>query len=335
MARSSPFICVADTLEVLIALCLYTYQEGSICEAARLVNWRIARTRLGSGESKLEASAVEKHPWTFTILFLATLVPAIKFLGLQGLFWTRVWAGIYLCSYIVLAIVRALASKGWRDRPPVAPLAKVPSFHEKLLGIVRIVLLVVAGAVHASVSYWALICAQRQFEEIYMWPSHLMVGLKFVQLGLTMVMAPLLIRAPLFPLYFYFMGVDLTWRSITAAPKVHHKFDWIPTAAAILLGSIHISLMMGFGYPNAIIYLDIVSGVWPITLCFGLLFLLFTILSILSNKVPFLNFLKIDDGDYKALLVFPFLNFILALLYYRVVYDPTGTAKPSWTEELG
>ncbi|OBT53637.1 hypothetical protein VE04_06306 [Pseudogymnoascus sp. 24MN13] len=135
MARSSPFICVADTLEVLIALCLYTYQEGSISEAARLVNWRIARSRLGSGESELEASAVEKHPWTFTILFLAALVPAIKFLGLQGLFWTRVWAGIYLCSYIVLAIVRALASKGWRDRPPAASLAKVPSLHEKLLGI--------------------------------------------------------------------------------------------------------------------------------------------------------------------------------------------------------
>ncbi|OBT53115.1 hypothetical protein VE04_08446 [Pseudogymnoascus sp. 24MN13] len=125
-ARSSPFICVADALEVLISLCFYIYQEGSIYEAARLVNWRIARARLGSGVLELEASAVEKHPKTFIFLFLATLLPAVKYLGMQGLHWTKVWAGIYICSYVVLAIVRALAPKGWRKWPPqIAPLAKL------------------------------------------------------------------------------------------------------------------------------------------------------------------------------------------------------------------
>ncbi|OBT68258.1 hypothetical protein VE03_02336 [Pseudogymnoascus sp. 23342-1-I1] len=185
-ARSSPFICVADALEVLIALCLYTYQEKSIFEAARLVNWRIARTRLGSGVIKLEASTVEKHPWAFIILFIAALVPAVKVLGLQGLPWTKVWAGIYLCSFFVLAIVRALAPKGWHDSPPpIAPPGDKPSFQENLLGIIRIVLLVVAGAVHASVSCWALICVRRQYEEIYEASSDRMLLIGASQLVLS------------------------------------------------------------------------------------------------------------------------------------------------------
>lgn len=311
------------------------YQEGNIFEATRLVNWRITRARLGNGVSELEASAVEKHPKTFLLLFVVTLVQAVKVLGLQGLPWTRVWAGIYLCSYVVLAIVRALAPKGWRDRPPrVAPLGENPSFQEKMLGTIRIVLLAVASAVHASVSCWALIYVQRQYD-----PTEILL-LGWLVLSTWMSMASI-VGLP-FLIYDHFSGVGITRISIRSLRLNHGLAShiWMPAVASVFLlvciaYSIIGSIILGLEDRFLPIYLEFSYGVTSITLCFGLLFLLLTIMSILSKKVPLLGFLKFNDGDYKALLVFPFFNFIVALLYYRYAYDPSGTVKPLWTEALG
>lgn len=340
MARSSPFICVADTLEVLIALRFYMYQEGNIFEAARLVNWSIARARLGNGVSGLEVSAAEKHPKTFLILFVVTLVQAVKVLGLQGLPWTRVWAGIYLCSYVVLAIVRALAPKGWRDRPPwVTPLGENPSFQkkrqEKRLGTIRTVLLVVGSAVHASVSCWALTYVQRQYEDINE-GSDLMSIILFGREYFSTYVSTMLIFCIPYLMYDHCRVVGITRISIGSL-KFNHEFDsiWVPIMASILILFGVLSLMVGLDPEFTVKYLQCFHGVTSIALCFGLLFLLFTIMSVLSKKVPFLGFLKFNDGDYRALLIFPFFNFIVAFLYYRYAYDPIGTVKSLWTEELG
>lgn len=308
------------------------YQEGNIFEATRLVNWRIARARLGSGVSELEASAVEKHPKTFMLLFLATLVPAIKLLGLQGIPWTKAWAGIYLCSFVVLAIVRALAPEGWRDSPPpAAPPKSNRSFQEKLLGIIRIVLLVVAGAVHAFVSCWALIKVRH--DEIFKGPLDQLLIMSPIPFIMALIIPCVLAAYSPWLMYYHFMGSDLTLTSIRYTTDSHEfgSYIWMPIVATGLLISGVLSLHLQF---NHIIF-DLTYVVTFIILCFGLLFLLFTIMSVLSRKVPFLSFLKFNDGDYRALLVFPFFNFIVALLYYRYAYDPTGTVKPLWTEELG
>ena len=321
------------------------------------MNWRIARARLGRRVSELEANAMEKHPLIFSILFLVTLSQAIKFLGLQGLPWTKVWAGIYLCSYVVLAIVRALASKDWLDRPPrVAPLGENALFKEKLLGIIRIVLLVVASAVHVSVSCWALSYTQYQYrwvyEESFGWIFAIIDASRII---FFLCIAVSLITLLPWVLFLYLMGGNLTWISFREQIVQRYIIDFeneqnymglrrendhflmlelMPVAVAVLLSCILYSLSWVFGNLFMTI-LMIIDGGSTLTLCFSLLFLLFTIMSAISKRVGFLSFLKFDDGDYKALLVFPFFNFLVALLYYRYVYDPTGTVKPSWTESLG
>lgn len=346
MARSSPFICVADALEVIIALCVYAYQEGSIFEAARLVNWRIARARLGNEVSGLEASAVEKHPWTFIILFLATLVPAIKLLGLHGLPWTKVWTNMYLCSFVVLAIVRALAPKGWRNTPPpqFARLAEVPSFHEQLLGISRIVLWVVASAVHATVACWALTHVQHEYDD----EGGLFLTARLIFFLTT---SGLLVLSISLLLHFHFMGTDrseilLYFLTLPMAGQRNAAIAWYPLflklephifILPITAGAFCVAYALKAQLEDtSVTILTIFSaGGFSLTMCFGLLFLLFTIMSVIFESVPFLSFLKFNDGNYKALLVFPFFNFLVAFLYYCFVYDPTGTAKPSWTENLG
>ncbi|KAE9373605.1 hypothetical protein N431DRAFT_535076, partial [Stipitochalara longipes BDJ] len=133
-ARSSPFVCVADALEVLIELCIRICQGHNLHQAARLANWRRARYRLGAETTSLEESAVEKHPKTFLILFIVTLLQAIKILGLEGLFWIKVWAGCYFCSYVVLAVVQILAPENWRDElPPTLAVGEKPSLGERII----------------------------------------------------------------------------------------------------------------------------------------------------------------------------------------------------------
>ena len=82
------------------------------------MNWARARSRLGQDVTTLEDSPAEKHPIPFGILFIATLLQVIKLFGMQGVPWTNVWAGSYLSSYAVLAMVGFLALKDWRDFPP-------------------------------------------------------------------------------------------------------------------------------------------------------------------------------------------------------------------------
>ncbi|KAN0110977.1 hypothetical protein V8E51_007364 [Hyaloscypha variabilis] len=117
-SRSSPFVCLADALEVLALLLIHISHGKTLRHAALEVNWQRARSRLGQDVTELEDSPAEKHPIPFGILFIATLLQAIKLFGMQGLPWTTVWAGLYLFSYVVLAMIGFLAPKDWRDSPP-------------------------------------------------------------------------------------------------------------------------------------------------------------------------------------------------------------------------
>ena len=117
-SRSSPFVCLADALEVLVLVLIHISHGKTLRHAALEVNWQRARSRLGQDVTELEDSPAEKHPIPFGILFIATLLQAIKLFGMQGLPWTTLWAGLYLFSYVVLAMVGFLAPKDWRDSPP-------------------------------------------------------------------------------------------------------------------------------------------------------------------------------------------------------------------------
>jgi hypothetical protein len=83
-ARSSPIVCVVDTLEIMIELSIYLYQGYNLRQAAWRSNWKRARIRLGRDITILEESAVEKHPTAFLVLFIATVLQTIKILGFQG-----------------------------------------------------------------------------------------------------------------------------------------------------------------------------------------------------------------------------------------------------------
>ena len=77
----------------------------------------------------------------------------------------------------------------------------------------------------------------------------------------------------------------------------------------------------------------------PLASCFiiwfGGLLVFKKLLSLVTDSISFLGTLRINHDKPVDLVVGPFLNFFVAFLYYRIVYDLTGTSKPSWTENLG
>ena len=152
-SRSSPVICAADALEVIIELPYHIFNGFHIRDAALRVNWNRARRRLGTDVTQLVEIAGEKHPKTFAILLVATLLQAIKLWGCHGIFWTHVLAGIYLSSYLVLVGVGYLAPSNWRDYRSIRDDVRRESFD-----VVRGIFQYLAIASHAPLWIWA--CGQ-------------------------------------------------------------------------------------------------------------------------------------------------------------------------------
>ena len=102
-ARSSPFVCLADSLDVLFGLFTHVWSGRSIRDAAYQVNLGRLRDRLDQETVPLTPTAVEQHPFGSLVLFLSTMSQFVKLCGFQGILWAKVGAATYLFSYILLA----------------------------------------------------------------------------------------------------------------------------------------------------------------------------------------------------------------------------------------
>ncbi|KUJ12462.1 uncharacterized protein LY89DRAFT_688149 [Mollisia scopiformis] len=349
-ARSSPFVCVADAVEVLIELCIHTYQRRKLREAAKLVNWRRARFRLGVELSSLEESAAEKHPRSFLIFFIATLLQAVKILGLEGLFWTKVWAGCYICSYVVLAGLQFLAPGGWRDDPPPRNATGDTSSTggNTITSVVQLVWMRFALGVHIWVASGALYhvvyapIARLSRTSSLGYGLSLLIGLipavSIASSGILLLWAMLDFffqllehvrpRPPAFERMLSILR-DLGSGKLLNIRWTVIFFAWF----SILVGQ----LIKFFGWARYgeenVSSLGYGGGF--LMLCCGVLLFFLHISSTVLKRVHSLRWLMPEPDVPRMVLVFPFLNFLVAFLYYRFAYDPHGTYKPAWTENLG
>jgi hypothetical protein len=124
-ARSSPIVCAADMLHLLLQLLYHIFTGASPPEAARRVvrerSWRPVRNGAGSatanqGEEEELLTLGNQHPRAHTVVFVLVVLPqAVKLFGMRGIPWTQVWGGLYLSSFLVIAGVGALARFGGND----------------------------------------------------------------------------------------------------------------------------------------------------------------------------------------------------------------------------
>ena len=109
--RSSPIVCACDTLYIIAAFIHQTIGLGSPDVAVRV----IMQERFGDASSDSESGSFaqfQRNTVVRLVLFiLSALLGIIKLYGMQGVPWTKAWAGMYWISFLVLEVFGFLAGK--------------------------------------------------------------------------------------------------------------------------------------------------------------------------------------------------------------------------------
>jgi hypothetical protein len=135
-ARSSPFVCAADIVDVLVGL--YTYMDNGLSapKAARRVVYD-RMWRHNPDEANRDLPLANQHPWTHTIVFIFGVLPqTIKLFGMRGIPWTQACGALYLSSFLVIAGVGALARSAENDNDRVEVAANRTTTMSLMFGAV-------------------------------------------------------------------------------------------------------------------------------------------------------------------------------------------------------
>lgn len=137
LLRCSPLICICDGLYVLANYIYLTLSMKSPRAAARLI--ACSRFSRLAREANAKPSAFEnlQENTLFRIfVFVATVMTqATKLWAVSGLFWTKIWACMFVGSFITLEIIVLQLGRGWRDykvlRQPV--LRVCPTYSRSII----------------------------------------------------------------------------------------------------------------------------------------------------------------------------------------------------------
>ena len=108
--RSSPLICLADTLSILIHFTTAAIGLSMTFETSLviLIKERFDKDR----ESDNAIRNIQQLTWLRYLFFaIGTLPPAIKMIAMQGIPWTKTWAIMYLTSFLATEILVLLSWK--------------------------------------------------------------------------------------------------------------------------------------------------------------------------------------------------------------------------------
>jgi hypothetical protein len=300
-ARSSPVVCAADMLEAITLLIKYVMTGLSLPDAAM----RITRERAWQDPNTGQPVLNPPYPVAHSIVFILGVLPqTIKLFGMSGIPWTQAWGGIYLSSFLVIAGIGALAQF---------------SNHGNVVnagGPARGIGEPSRVAIWIQVGVW-IWCIYELLHPV--WPdvenSPIFI-LLLLPAWIVVMIGPLVTLVSL----VVEIGQHSGFFDSSDEPDCCCGAIVVMVLTLLVLGS---SMAWGkflFSLPNKIL----VRSVTMVGLLLIIL-LIITFFIIFIQKVPSRSFL----------IFFGLTNLLLAVLYYRSLYDPTDTIKPSWAEKLG
>jgi hypothetical protein len=319
-ARSSPLVCAADALDVLLRLLSYMYAGASAPVAARRIVqeriWQpspsIAVATAADDDNNNDEEAAEtaespltlgdQHPRAHIVLFVLGVLPqAIKLFGMHGIPWTQACGGLYLSSFLVIAGVGALARRAERDAD--ADTSREGPLDKLMMAVWDVPSIWVVAVVQAGVWVW---CVWALLLLLPVWDMKAKAPvLYFILSTPAWVMFGFIVRGPMIRAFYYLF----LWTIL------------IPTT----LGKI---AYFAFSASLAVLYL---YGVRQF-----LDFLIREVYLQFSAYVLVAAFFATKVVPRHLLMIFfALVNLVLFILYYRFRYDPTGTVKPLWVEKLG
>lgn len=364
LVRSSPIVCLVDTLIIFLQFICYTVRNGPR-RAIRIV--AISRNQ---HTSRLPRQNITPTQYLVGgILFAMAVIQSIKLFALSGIPWAQFFGACYLSSYLFNALLNALGKpKSELDSIEISLRANT-CFSEA--AIKQSARLAAAGQIVVWTASLKGILPEDEFDFLGVSCAGL---LYFV--GSCLVAVPLLSAICITATSFLFvdLGVVFVPAAITLGLCfVHLRSGW-PSVIELtmsVMGVTDETAAIGIGaffalawlmlhicvypfYVSGAVLERLVDGLSPKALLVieewgpygpGLVLVILAaflsyvvarifLFGVLAEKLH-LRHLSIASNMGSACLFLFTANIYFTLLYYTVLYDPEGTYKPSWTENLG
>ena len=333
-ARSSPIVCVADSIIILIDWSFRVIQGCTIRQAAWQVKWRILQERFDS-ETVLEKDAIQRNPFTSIVMFLGTLMQAVKIFGFEGTTWPKIIAAAYFGSYLLSAMVSVASSPLERTMPS-------------------------RGVNHLSVQHWEGFMSKRtQFETMIAVFGHTVLcsfavfHLQHRATAEAMDANPVVSR---YVGFFYALPIVLSLYKFSiplGKATICYSRELLENLSTPRSGMRAVGLLRPIIRLSGILSLVVLGYLWVKE--WVVIFFVLTVLvnwfvaglPVLLITVVGFNVLlwgwerycsrRLLQGEKRRvfLLLFAAFNLVLAVLYCSVAYEPSDTIKPAWTEKLG
>lgn len=365
--RASPLICLADSISILMRLGYHfiaSFQSKRPGALTHTFKYRLAsylRHRFESGSASKtvgeeldeldddHVSNIEKLTWLRWLFFgFGTLGPGLKLMAMKGIYWTKVWGGILLVSFVIVEILIIVSwnrkkldddfqpAYDWYN-PTSSPLRKID---RALLGI--------ACMAHLVVMFWLIAelwprvesqetVLQRFFNNPNFSPPARLVGrivilsievlfgttaagtltvlglapdaVKNLRLGAFETAAFALYYLSIFGVFIFSLYTFHTWLGIICT-----LVDVLVLAAWAWAVWLVVDRMEAF------------ATIWP---RFG------ESLQITTRKGNRAKWAVVVEREKLAAFTAFLFTLILTIVWYAVKYDGTGTESPKWTAVFG
>ncbi|MCJ1443712.1 MAG: hypothetical protein MMC23_004212 [Stictis urceolatum] len=362
--RLSPIFCLLDTLRLGFYIITGLWLRLPLRQTIRLIAKReivsvVVDTSSDDTEEVTRTTGPPQgpdgldHRWILrALLGFGALLQLIKLLGLRGVPWTQAWGMAYFISYLQVEIVQWVASRN-HDHFAVAPSQSLTEAWSKT-DATAVGLQITGRIFHWQL--WAWVCILYLNKDSNPPPDldfleydatgftsfirSLFCALAFICLNMASTLVPSCIAVTL-----CIVVCDLVCDRENAFAEGGMPTFWTLSSAFVIgLSVAHLSIkviipfLWDRGGKMIVWYLGLWMNAWTLlalliaTMLFALVALSWTWLGVYAKHLlsP-----KKSYEDYHMLVIEVVLDFGLSLFYYSTLYEPLGTVKPGWTENLG
>ena len=296
--RSSPFVCIADTLGLIMRFIQHTFQGQSPFSAARLV---LRDRKYDLSTTSRDATSPEcPQIFRFGVFVVGIAYSFVKLLASSGIFWSKIWACCYFASFLTWFALGHLARNAPTD--PILPRnSRQDSSSVKLdlgLGYIGIFLqfLTLAWVDFAAIE------PDRDLSKRYKYHGFRLGG-------------------HIIALFIHAIFMSIDGRAFRLSS--HSQKTLSIVSILLILGVLTTLHGLNYRYTLYSFFYSIVTAIAS--------WLLFIIPFSRELVCVF------GKGDYKNVLAFDFFCRILflSLFWYFKCYQPDGTSKPEWATFFG
>ncbi|KAK5124112.1 hypothetical protein LTR85_001815 [Meristemomyces frigidus] len=309
--RCSPVLCAASAIDSIVRVIAYTISEGSFPDGVKLFTAVRFSDRRNDDDGSF--NSMRKNTLFRTLLFVLGVVPQlVKIYATRGIPWTLAWCTAFLATYVVDQVI-VLFAYCLKLEPGISAAAAAPRMQTQYR---------IRG-----------LRVYRLYTRMFLWSSYAFAsgffayGLESLALqslgqrGLQASATLIILAALVLCFVAYSVGAMVVF-ALTARMTMKEIFGLL--AVFLMALGLLTKGLDGTGTAHGVI-----NGIGNIVAFASSLCAIetFNMTTTSPRRTTYLR--------YSLGVNFVGLHFAAAALYYGLVYDPSTTAKPTWTNWLG